>query len=118
MPQLSDLYDADQRTTDPVVADLAATKTIPHPLNNVQYADGISRCRHGKTHGPFEVCRQEVRVSPSAAVPAVQAQPAELELRRIVANLEAALKYMAATGSCVDLIDAAKDAISHQKDPA
>ena len=38
---LSDLYDADLRTTDPVAARLAANKRIPHPLKGVQYADGI-----------------------------------------------------------------------------
>lgn len=57
---LSDLYDADRRATDPEVRRMATEKTIPHPLNNVQYADGISRCRHAKTHERFELCRQQV----------------------------------------------------------
>ena len=58
--RLSDLYDADKRTRDPEVRRLAGTRTIPHPLNNVQYADGISRCRHAKKHTRFESCRQAV----------------------------------------------------------
>lgn len=61
--RLSDLYDADRRATDPVVRRLAAAMTIPHPLNNVEYADGISRCRHAAKHGPWDPCRQEVRPS-------------------------------------------------------
>ncbi|ROR76094.1 hypothetical protein SAMN06295974_3758 [Plantibacter flavus] len=64
MVQLSDLYDADKRTRDPVVRALATTSTIPHPLNNVRYADGISRCRHARTHTANQVCRQKVIKSP------------------------------------------------------
>ena len=52
----ADLYDADKRTTDPRVESLAAALPIPHPLRNVQYADGISRCTHAKRHVRFEVC--------------------------------------------------------------
>ena len=48
MAQLAELYDADKRTRDPRIRELAAKYTIPHPLNNVQYADGISWCRHAK----------------------------------------------------------------------
>lgn len=59
--RLSDLYDADYRATHPEAARLAAEKTIPHPLNNVQYADGISSCRHAKKHQRFQYCPQEVR---------------------------------------------------------
>lgn len=42
MPTLSDLYNADQRTRDPEIRELTEKNLIPHPLNNVQYADGIS----------------------------------------------------------------------------
>lgn len=48
--QLSDLYDADQRVTDPRLARLAASTLIPHPLRSVQYADGVNPCTHGKRH--------------------------------------------------------------------
>lgn len=66
--RLSDLYDADYRTKHPEAAALAAKKAIPHPLNNVQYADGISSCRHAKKHQRFELCQQEVRPdTPSSA---------------------------------------------------
>ena len=41
--QLSDLYDADKRTRDPLIARLAAESTIPHPLYEVRYADGVLR---------------------------------------------------------------------------
>lgn len=47
---LSDLYDADRRTRDPEVRELAGRKTIPHPLRGVQYADGIKPCTHAKKH--------------------------------------------------------------------
>lgn len=63
MPTLSELYDADKRTRDPEIRALAAELSIPHPLNNVQYADGISRCRHAKKHEWFQYCSQEVRAS-------------------------------------------------------
>ncbi len=58
---LSDLYNADKRTRNTTVARLSAESTIPHPLNNVQYADGISRCRHAKRHERFDACKQEVQ---------------------------------------------------------
>lgn len=45
--RLSDLYDADRRTTDPVARSLAATMTIPHPLPGVAYADGVYRGHSG-----------------------------------------------------------------------
>lgn len=61
MPTLSDLYNADQRTHDPKIRGLAEEIFIPHPLNNVQYADGVSKCRHGKKHERFQLCHQEVR---------------------------------------------------------
>jgi len=53
---LSDLYDADKRATDRRAAELAARLPIPHPLRNVQYADGISPCSHAKRHARFEFC--------------------------------------------------------------
>lgn len=59
----SDLYDADQRSTNDQVRQVATTYLIPHPLNNVQYADGISRCRHAKKRGKWAACQQEVRPS-------------------------------------------------------
>ncbi len=59
--KLSDLYDADRRVRDPEARRLAGEMTIPHPLNNVRYADGISPCRHAKRHQRFELCRQAVR---------------------------------------------------------
>lgn len=65
--RLSDLYDADYRATHPEAARLAAEKKIPHPLNNVQYADGISSCRHAKKHYRFQHCPQEVRPDPVRA---------------------------------------------------
>lgn len=75
--RLSDLYDADYRATHPEAARLAAEQTIPHPLNNVQYADGISSCRHAKKHYRFQCCTQEVRPDPPAK-PAVQESPVAL----------------------------------------
>ena len=55
---LSDLYDADRRTRDPEVRELAARQTIPHPLRGVQYADGIKPCTHAKRHAPGSgLCR-------------------------------------------------------------
>src|SRR5699024_2767929 len=92
------------RVTDPVVARLSAEKTIPHPLNNVAYADGISPCRHGKKHGPFEACRQEVR--PSTAP--IEATPVDLtaeDLHDIVRQLDDAPITVAETGSAAGLID-------------
>lgn len=64
MPQLSDLYDADRHTRDPQVRQLATQMTIPHPLNNVAYADGISPCRHARKHPPFTPCPQTVIAAP------------------------------------------------------
>ncbi|MDP9904593.1 hypothetical protein [Arthrobacter bambusae] len=62
MAQLAELYDADKRTRDPRIRELAAKNTIPHPLNTVQYADGISRCRHAKRHQRFQFCQRTIRV--------------------------------------------------------
>lgn len=42
MATLSDLYDADRRTTDPEVWALAAQTLIPHPLSGLTYADGTA----------------------------------------------------------------------------
>lgn len=53
---LSDLYDADLRTTEPVAQDVAAELRIPHPLKNVAYADGMLACTHAKRHIQFERC--------------------------------------------------------------
>jgi hypothetical protein len=38
---LSDLYDGDKARRDPRVARLRWLMTIPHPLHEVQYADGF-----------------------------------------------------------------------------
>lgn len=76
MPTLADLYDADLRTRDPQIRKLAATSTIPHPLNNVQYADGISRCRHAKKHSRFELCNQAVRATPEKPAQTTKDAPA------------------------------------------
>lgn len=65
MAQLADLYNADKRTRDPQIRELAAKNTIPHPLNNVQYADGISHCRHAKKHQSFQLCHQAIRIDRS-----------------------------------------------------
>lgn len=59
---LADLYDADRRRRDLQVHQIADDQTIPHPLNNVSYADGISACRHAKKHTHYQLCRQEVRI--------------------------------------------------------
>ncbi|MDP9903231.1 hypothetical protein [Arthrobacter bambusae] len=61
MAQLAELYDADKRTRVTQIRELAAKLTIPHPLNNVQYADGISSCRHARKHPGFQHCAQTVR---------------------------------------------------------
>lgn len=60
--QLSDLYDADRRTRDEVAARLASWMTIPHPLYEVRYADGVWRdttagrvLSQGRTAGPVTV---------------------------------------------------------------
>jgi hypothetical protein len=53
---LSDLYDADLRAAEPVARNLAAELTIPHPLNNVAYADGMLACTHAKRHTQLEKC--------------------------------------------------------------
>ena len=66
MRTLANLYDADMRVRDAETQRIAANYPIPHPLNNVQYADGISRCRHSKTHGQHDNCRQEFRPSTQA----------------------------------------------------
>lgn len=58
---LADLYDADLRTRDETTRRLAAMLPVPHPLNNVRYADGVSPCRHSRRHDRWEPCRQEVR---------------------------------------------------------
>ncbi|MCY1718432.1 hypothetical protein OVA26_15970 [Microbacterium sp. SL62] len=58
--KLSDLYDADKRARDADARRLAAQKSIPHPLQNVAYADGASMCRHAKRHKPFQFCNQAV----------------------------------------------------------
>lgn len=58
--RLADLYDADYRAKHAEARRLAAESTIPHPLNNVAYADAISPCRHAKRHQRFELCRQEI----------------------------------------------------------
>lgn len=51
---LADLYDADQRTRDPLVRDTAGNFRIPHPLPCVQYADGISSRTAGReVHSPW-----------------------------------------------------------------
>ncbi|WP_424862881.1 hypothetical protein [Streptomyces sp. MMS24-I29] len=75
MTQLSDLYDADRRTRDPQARQLAATKTIQHPLNNVQYADGISSCRHAMKHQRFQHCPQEFRADPPGKTAAAVREP-------------------------------------------
>lgn len=48
MPTLANLYDPDRRATDPVVARLAATVRVPHPLHGVPYADGAESCTHAR----------------------------------------------------------------------
>lgn len=65
--RLSDFYDADLRAKDPAAMQFAAEQMIPHPLNNVQYADGISQCRHAKRHKQHQACRQEPHLTPGAA---------------------------------------------------
>ena len=60
--RLSDMYDADKRITDEQVRRVAESGwLVPHPLNNVQYADGISVCRHAKKHKAHEACMQKIR---------------------------------------------------------
>jgi len=61
MTTLADLYDADKRTRNAEVRRLALNVDVPHPLNNVLYADGISPCRHSKRHERYDSCRHEVR---------------------------------------------------------
>lgn len=61
MVRLSDLYSADFRANHPEAMKLAGEVAIPHPLNNVQYADGISLCRHAKKHRQGDFCPQEFR---------------------------------------------------------
>ena len=41
--RLSDLYDADRATAEPAVAEIRRKQRIPHPLREVQYADGVWR---------------------------------------------------------------------------
>lgn len=43
---LTDVYDADLRITDPLTTELVAKVTIPHPLLDVEYADGVYSCPH------------------------------------------------------------------------
>lgn len=61
--RLADLSSANFRASNPEAMKLAAEVQIPHPLNNVKYADGISRCRHAKRHVQFQACNQQVRKS-------------------------------------------------------
>lgn len=42
---LSDIYNADNRRTSPVIASLAERTPIPHPLRGVGYADGTHTSR-------------------------------------------------------------------------
>lgn len=57
MPTLANLYDADLRRTNPLIGQLAAGRLIPHPLRNVEYADGVFMpCTHAKKHARFERC--------------------------------------------------------------
>lgn len=48
MPVLADLYDADKRSRDPLIARLAERHRIPHPLSNVTYADGTAPWNAGR----------------------------------------------------------------------
>lgn len=50
MTSLSDLYDADQRAKWPGLRALCAVFNVPHPLTDVQYADGKLACTHAKRH--------------------------------------------------------------------
>ena len=64
--RLSDIHSANYRARHPKAMQYAAKTAIPHPLNNVQYADGISLCRHAKRHVQFDLCQQEVRATVAA----------------------------------------------------
>lgn len=49
---LSDLYDADRRVIDPLVARLTEHQLIPHPLHGVVYGDGVADpCNHARRCG-------------------------------------------------------------------
>jgi len=51
---LADLYDADQRTRNAEVRSAASNYRIPHPLSNVQYADGRAPYDAGReVHSPW-----------------------------------------------------------------
>jgi len=51
---LADLYDADQRTRNEEVRQVAGNFRIPHPLPRVHYADGISPSSAGReVHSPW-----------------------------------------------------------------
>ena len=54
--RLAELYDADLRSIDQRTYDMAAEVRIPHPLPNVEYADGIIECTHAKKHTKWEYC--------------------------------------------------------------
>lgn len=47
---LAALYDGDRRTKDPVAAEAAGRLRVPHPLSDVQYADGRSSAHAGRHH--------------------------------------------------------------------
>lgn len=46
--RLSDLYDADERAKEHIVARTASRHRIPHPLPGVQYADGVGAWDAGR----------------------------------------------------------------------
>lgn len=75
MAQLAELYNADKRTGDPQIRGLAEKITIPHPLNNVQYSDGISSCRHAKRHQRFGHCPQKIHADESTPVDTEKTRP-------------------------------------------
>ena len=54
--QLVELYDADLRTIDQRTFDMASRVPIPHPLRNVEYADGMRPCTHARKHSQWEPC--------------------------------------------------------------
>lgn len=53
--QLAELYDADLRR-DQRTFDMASRVPIPHPLRNVEYADGMRPCTHARKHSQWESC--------------------------------------------------------------
>ncbi|WP_159622700.1 hypothetical protein [Ruania rhizosphaerae] len=80
---LADIYNADVRSVHTDARQLAAKVYIPHPLNGVQYADGISPCRHAKEHTRWEACGHEVRpatprFSSQAGLAAVKESPGRI----------------------------------------